>query len=50
MSQLEEAGYPAEEKSFRDRRSNTILRLTNRKAFQDYARKRKRVFKEVSVC
>jgi DNA-binding MarR family transcriptional regulator len=51
MSKLEEAGYLAVEKSFKDRRPNTILRLTpqGRKAFQDYARKMKRVFKDVSV-
>jgi DNA-binding MarR family transcriptional regulator len=50
MSKLEEAGYLEVEKRFKDRRPNTLLRLTprGRKAFQEYARKMKRAFKDVT--
>jgi DNA-binding MarR family transcriptional regulator len=48
MSKLEEAGYLAVEKSFKGKRPNTMLRLTpnGRKAFRDYARKMRQLFKD----
>ncbi len=48
LGKLEEAGYLEVEKSFRGRRPNTSLRLTDqgRAAFSDYARKMKRVFQD----
>jgi DNA-binding MarR family transcriptional regulator len=45
MSKLEEAGYLAVEKTFKDKRPNTSLRLTQkgRDAFRDYIQKMKKV-------
>jgi DNA-binding MarR family transcriptional regulator len=45
MSKLEEAGYLEVEKSFKGKRPNTMLRLTNqgRVAFQAYRQKMKQV-------
>jgi DNA-binding MarR family transcriptional regulator len=45
MSKLEQAGYIEVQKSFIERRPNTMLRLTDagRQAFQDYRRKMKQV-------
>jgi DNA-binding MarR family transcriptional regulator len=47
LSKLEEAGYIASEKSFKNKRPNTSLSLTpeGRKAFQNYAKKMKNLFK-----
>lgn len=49
MSKLEEAGYLEVEKSFKGRRPNTTLQLTpqGRKAFHDYARKMKQIFRDI---
>jgi DNA-binding MarR family transcriptional regulator len=46
MSKLEEAGYVSVEKSFKDKRPNTTLRLTvkGRDAFRQYALQMKQVF------
>lgn len=46
LSKLEEAGYIASEKSFKNKRPNTSLSLTpeGRKAFQNYAKKMKNLF------
>jgi DNA-binding MarR family transcriptional regulator len=48
MSKLEEAGYLEVVKSFKGRRPNTCLRLTSqgRQAFQAYAQKMKKVFRD----
>jgi len=45
MSKLEQAGYLEVEKSFKERRPHTMLRLTEagRLAFQEYRRKMKQV-------
>ena len=49
MSKLEGAGYLEVEKSFKNRRPNTTLRLTpqGRKAFHEYARKMKQIFQDI---
>jgi len=49
MSKLEKAGYIEIEKSFKDRRPNTTLRLTpqGRKAFHEYTRKMKRFLQDL---
>jgi DNA-binding MarR family transcriptional regulator len=49
LSKLEEAGYLAVEKSFKGRRPNTSLRLTDqgRAAFRDYVDKMKQVLKDL---
>jgi DNA-binding MarR family transcriptional regulator len=51
LSKLEEAGYLETEKSFKGRRPNTSLRLTEqgRAAFSTYARKMKQVFQGFST-
>ncbi len=51
LSKLEEAGYLEVEKSFKGRRPNTNLRLTEqgRVAFGDYARKMKKVFSDFPI-
>ena len=48
MSKLEEAGYIQVEKSFKNKRPNTVMRLTpqGRQAFSLYARKMKAMFKD----
>lgn len=48
MSKLEEAGYLAVEKSFKGKRPNTALKLTEkgRLAFREYAGKMKQVFQD----
>ena len=48
LSKLEEAGYLEVEKSFKGKRPNTMLRLTpkGRKAFREYARKMRQIFKD----
>lgn len=48
MSKLEEAGYLEVEKSFRGRRPNTSLRLTERgrQAFREYVSKMRQVIKD----
>ena len=49
MSKLEEAGYLEVEKSFKDKRPNTNLKLTEqgRDAFREYSRKMRQVFKDL---
>jgi DNA-binding MarR family transcriptional regulator len=49
MSKLEEAGYIEVEKSFKGKRPNTLLRLTDkgREAFQGYRQKMKQVLDEL---
>lgn len=49
LTKLEEAGYIEVEKSFKGRRPNTSLRLTEpgRQAFKGYARKMRQVFQEL---
>lgn len=51
MSKLEEAGYLEVEKSFKDKRPNTNLRLTEqgREAFREYARKMRQMFKDLPM-
>jgi DNA-binding MarR family transcriptional regulator len=51
LSKLEEAGYLEIEKSFKDKRPNTSLRLTDlgRKAFKEYALKMRQLFKDLPV-
>jgi len=46
LSKLEEAGYIESEKSFKNKRPNTSLRLTaeGREAFKNYAHKMKSLF------
>jgi DNA-binding MarR family transcriptional regulator len=46
LSKLEEAGYIESEKSFKNKRPNTSLRLTDegREAFKNYAHKMKSLF------
>jgi DNA-binding MarR family transcriptional regulator len=49
LSKLEEAGYIEVLKSFKGKRPNTTLRLTNRgrMAFQEYVQKMKKVFQKL---
>ena len=49
MTKLEEAGYLEVEKTFKGRRPNTMLKLTEkgREAFQEYRRQMTRFFDEV---
>ena len=49
LSKLEEAGYLKAEKSFKDKRPNTNLKLTEqgREAFREYGRKMRQVFKDL---
>jgi len=49
MSKLEEAGYLEVEKSFKNRRPNTNLRLTTagRSAFQEYRRRLKQMLDDL---
>lgn len=51
LSKLEEAGYLKAEKSFKDKRPNTNLKLTEqgRAAFREYSRKMRQVFKDLPV-
>ena len=51
LSKLEEAGYIRIEKSFRGKRPNTTLSMTEqgRVAFKDYALKMRQYFDELSV-
>ncbi|MFH2103862.1 MAG: transcriptional regulator [Chloroflexota bacterium] len=46
MSKLEDSGYIEVHKTFKGKRSNTMLRLTKkgREAFQDYRQRMKQVF------
>jgi DNA-binding MarR family transcriptional regulator len=50
MTKLEEAGYLEIEKSFKGRRPNTMLKLTDegRQAFQTYRKQMTQFFEEVS--
>ena len=49
LSKLEEAGYIESEKSFKNKRPNTSLRLTDegREAFKNYAQKMKSFFRGI---
>ena len=49
LSKLEEAGYLEVEKSFKGKRPNTTLKLTEqgREAFREYSRKMRQVFKDL---
>ncbi len=49
LSKLEGAGYIRVEKSFKGRRPNTTLRLSNegREAFRTYAVKMRQIFKDI---
>ena len=49
MTKLEEAGYLGVEKSFKGRRPNTMLKLTDkgRQAFQTYRRQMTQFFEDV---
>jgi DNA-binding MarR family transcriptional regulator len=49
MTKLEDAGYLEVEKSFKGRRPNTMLKLTNkgRQAFQTYRRQMTQFFEDV---
>jgi len=51
LSKLEEAGYLSVEKSFKGRRPNTNLKLTEqgREALREYARKMRQVFQDLPV-
>jgi DNA-binding MarR family transcriptional regulator len=48
ISKLEDAGYLEVEKTFKDKRPNTMLQLTpqGREAFRGYVKKMKQVFKD----
>ena len=50
LTKLEEAGYLEVEKTFKGKRPNTQLRLTEkgREAFKDYTQKMKQVFNEIT--
>lgn len=51
LTKMEEAGYVEIEKSFKGKRPNTALRLTEkgRKAFRDYAQQMKEYFSNLPV-
>lgn len=51
LTKMEEAGYVEIEKSFKGKRPNTTLKLTEngRKAFRDYARQMKDYFSNLPV-
>ena len=51
LSKLEEAGYLSVEKSFKGKRPNTNLKLTEqgREALREYARKMRQVFQDLPV-
>ena len=51
LSKLEEAGYIEMEKSFKDKRPNTSVKLSaqGREAFREYGRKMRQVFKDLPV-
>jgi DNA-binding MarR family transcriptional regulator len=51
LSKLEEAGYIEMEKSFKDKRPHTSLKLSaqGREAFREYGRKMRQVFKDLPV-
>jgi DNA-binding MarR family transcriptional regulator len=50
MSKLEDAGYIEVEKTFKGKKPNTMLRLTNegRAAFQEYVQNMKQVFDDLA--
>jgi DNA-binding MarR family transcriptional regulator len=51
LSKLEEGGYVEVEKSFKDKRPNTNLKLSEqgREAFREYGRKMRQVFKDLPL-
>ena len=51
LSKLEEAGYLSVEKSFKGKRPNTNLKLTEqgREALREYARKMRQVFQDLPM-
>lgn len=51
MSKLEEAGYLAVEKSFKGKRPNTTLSLTEvgKESFKEYAQNMRQLFKDLPV-
>jgi DNA-binding MarR family transcriptional regulator len=51
LSKLEEAGYLEVAKTFKDKRPNTNMRLTEqgREAFREYGRKMRQLFKDLPL-